>query len=415
MTTKAAPGEGRLLFVLALAQFVTIIDFMMVMPLGPDFAVALGIDLGHLGWVGGAYTLAAAITGMLAAVHLDKFDRRTALLVSLSGLGIFTFLAGFAWNFESLLFVRFMSGVFGGPNTAICYAIIADSIPAQRRGAAMGKVMGAFSFASVLGVPFGLELSHRLGWHAPFFTSALSIALVVYFAWRWLAPMTGHLAVAANIKGFHTLKHMLGSRIHWMVFLYAGFGTFSAFLFIPNLAAYVQYNLHFPREELGWMYMAGGAVSFFILRAAGKIIDRTQAHIAAWGCALVLCFLYYFGFISQPAALPVMAIYILFMAASSLRNVSNNTLASRIPEPRQRAGFLALMASIAQVFGAAGAFASGMMLSEAGDKSLQGMDHVAWLALASTLVVPLLMWRVERSVNLRDKAAKLITPPEISV
>lgn len=413
MTTKTLPGEGRLLFVLALAQFVTIIDFMMVMPLGPDFAVALGINLGQLGWVGGAYTLAAAITGTLAAVHLDKFDRRTALLVSLGGLGFFTFLAGFVWNFESLLFVRFMSGVFGGPNTAICYAIIADSIPAQRRGAAMGKVMGAFSFASVLGVPFGLELSHRISWHAPFFTSAITIALVFYLAWRWLSPMTGHLSAVVNVKGFHAFKQMLNSRINWMVYLYAGFGTFSAFLFIPNLAAYVQYNLHFPREQLGWMYMAGGAVSFFILRAAGRLIDKTQAYVASFLCAVVLSFLYYFGFMHEPVLLPVVAIYILFMTASSLRNVSNNTLASRIPEPRQRAGFLALMASIAQVFGAAGAFTSGVLLTEAADHSLAGMQHVAWLALISTLLVPLLMWRVERCVNLRDKAAQVIPPPEI--
>ena len=36
---QAAPiAESRLLYIIAAVQFVNILDFMMVMPLGPDFA-----------------------------------------------------------------------------------------------------------------------------------------------------------------------------------------------------------------------------------------------------------------------------------------------------------------------------------------------------------------------------------------
>lgn len=407
--------ESQLLLVLAMAQFVSIIDFMIVMPLGPDFAAALHIDLSHLGWVGGAYTLAAAVTGVLAAVHLDRFDRRLVMLISLIGLGTFTALAGFAWNFETLVAARFMSGAFGGPSGAICYAIVADTIPAGRRGAAMGKVMGAGAFASVLGVPFGLELARAYGWAMPFYASSVCILIVVGLTLRFMPSMTGHMVPSATVRSLQSLRKMLFSRLNAVVFLYVGLGSFSAFLIIPNLAAYVQFNLGFPREQLGLMYMAGGATSFIILRIAGQVVDRTQASVVSAACACVLAVLFYFGIIAQPVHLPVIAIYILFMMGSSLRNVSNNTLASKIPEARQRAGFLALMSSTSQVAAALGAFTSGLMLSEGAGKQLLYFDRVAWLGMATSAAVPLLMWWVERHVRLRDKAAALITPPEASI
>ena len=72
-------NERRILFIIAAVQFVNILDFMMVMPLGPDFARALGIPLSQLGLVGGSYTAAAAVAGVLGALVLDRFDRRKAL------------------------------------------------------------------------------------------------------------------------------------------------------------------------------------------------------------------------------------------------------------------------------------------------------------------------------------------------
>ena len=71
-------------------QFVNILDFMMVMPLGPDFASALDIPTSHIGVVGGSYTLAAALAGLVGLPFLDRFDRRLALGVSMLGLVVGT-------------------------------------------------------------------------------------------------------------------------------------------------------------------------------------------------------------------------------------------------------------------------------------------------------------------------------------
>ena len=54
-----AISERKLLLLLGAVQFINVVDFMMVMPLGPDFACDLGIPLSNLGYIGGSYTAAA--------------------------------------------------------------------------------------------------------------------------------------------------------------------------------------------------------------------------------------------------------------------------------------------------------------------------------------------------------------------
>src|SRR6187399_1035657 len=95
-----------LVLLVAAVQFVNILDFMMVMPLGPDFAVSLGIPTSHIGVLGGAYTLAAAFAGILGAKFLDRFDRRVALAVAMLGLAASTALGGLSVGLYSLLGAR---------------------------------------------------------------------------------------------------------------------------------------------------------------------------------------------------------------------------------------------------------------------------------------------------------------------
>src|SRR5690349_8173349 len=104
----------------------------MVLPLGPDFGEALGVPTSRIGVVGGSYTAAAAIAGVLGSLFLDRFDRRPALAVAMVGLVIGTALGGFATGLGSLLLARVVAGVFGGPATSLSLAVIADVIPPAR-------------------------------------------------------------------------------------------------------------------------------------------------------------------------------------------------------------------------------------------------------------------------------------------
>src|SRR5690606_31769230 len=161
---------------------------------GPDFARALAIPTDEVGLVAGAYTARAAVAGLAASSLLDRFDRRSAMLVALVGLAIGTALGGLATGLWSLVGARVIAGAFGGPATSVCLSILTDAIPVERRGRAMGRVMGAFSVASVVGIPIGLELAEMGQWNTPFFTIAGLGLLAAVGAATQLPPMKAHLS-----------------------------------------------------------------------------------------------------------------------------------------------------------------------------------------------------------------------------
>src|SRR5712691_772040 len=323
--------ERAIVLLVAAVQFVNILDFVMVMPLGPDFAAALGIPASKLGLIGGSYTAAAAFSGLAGSFFLDRFDRRPALGIAMLGLVLGTALGSAATGLPSLMAARLLAGFFGGPATSLSFSIIADVVPPQRRGKAMGMVMGAFSIAAVLGVPAGLELARRLGWRAPFLGVAGLGLLVACFAVFYLPPLRGHLVArhrvpepggGGTVKSDVSLKHLLRQRnvlLSWaMTFLVMSAG----FIVIPNISAYVQMNLVYPRARLGLLYLYGGVVSFFSTQIAGRLVDRFGSFRVGSAGTLLLTFAIWAGFIAFPPLLPVPGIFIVFMMAMAFRNVA---------------------------------------------------------------------------------------------
>src|SRR6202171_5225971 len=120
MSSMPSPARRELAVVLLVAavQFVNILDFVMVMPMGPQFAAALGIPISQLGSIGGSYTAAAAVSGLACAAFIDRFDRRKALAVAMLGLVCGTALGGLARGMDSLMLARVVAGMFGGAATS---------------------------------------------------------------------------------------------------------------------------------------------------------------------------------------------------------------------------------------------------------------------------------------------------------
>src|SRR5438067_11415664 len=401
--------ERTVVLLIAAVQFVNILDFVIVMPMGPDFAAALGIPSSKLGMIGGSYTAAAAVSGLAGSFFLDRFDRRPALGIAMPGLVAGTALGGAATGLGTLMAARVMAGLFGGPATSLSFSIIADVVPPQRRGTAMGMVMGAFSIASILGVPAGLELARHLGWQAPFLAVAGLGAAIALGAVFLLPPLRGHLAQRAELVPLSHLFAQRNVRLSWlMTFLVMAAG----FIIIPNISAYVQYNLSYPRARLGLLYLYGGLVSFFATQIAGRLIDRFGSFRVGTGGTLLLIFAIVGGFVLVPPLFPVAGIFVAFMLAMSLRNVAYNTLTTKVPQSAERARFMSIQSAVQHAASAAGAFLSSQMLSELPGGALVGMDRVAFVAICLTVTLPFLLFAVESAVRRREPPLAAIATAE---
>lgn len=393
-------SERKLVFLIGAVQFINTLDFMMVMPLGPDFAKALGIPSSELGLIGGSYTAAAAISGLLGAFFLDRFDRRSALGVALAGLVLGTAAGGLATGLASLLAARVIAGAFGGPATSLALAIISDTIPPERRGRAMGAVMGAFSVASVLGVPAGLELARLGGWRAPFYTVAALGAVLAAAAVALLPPQRAHLA--ADRRGPPiSFRDVLSRPVVLLALSGTAVGVIANFALIPNLSAYFQFNRGYPRDELGLLYMIGGAISFGTMRLAGWLTDRYGAPIVTVFGSTAFITVLVTGFIYPIAALPVLVIFVGFMVAQGFRFVPMQALSSRVPEPRERARFMSAQSAVQHLASSAGAMLGAQLLTELPGGALVGVDDLAWFAVATSITLPVILFAVDRRIRAR--------------
>lgn len=395
--------ERRVTWLMACVQFVSVLSFMIVMPLGPDFTLALGIDPSLVGWITASYTLTAAASGLTAALFLDRFDRRPALAVAMGGLVLCNVAAGLADSLEGLIAARGLAGLFGGPAAALAIAIVADNVPLARRGRAMGQVMGALSVSAVVGVPLGLELANIAGWRAAFFAVALLGGVIIAAAlWR-LAPQRSHLAEALADGGFnpgHALIRMvrIATRATSLLALaLSAAAILPGFLVITNMAVFAQFNLGFPREQLGLLYMIGGTVSFVGMQVTGRLVDRFGSSLITLVTTLALAALLWLLYYDWAYfALPVMLLVPLFMLFNTARMVAQNTAVSKVPAPAERAGFMALVQATTQVFAGMGSMIGAAMLETASDGRLENMPAVAALAIGIGLAGPPLMYALER-------------------
>jgi predicted MFS family arabinose efflux permease len=384
-------SERAILFLVGAVQFVNILDFMMVMPLGPDFAKSLGIPLSSIGLVGGAYTASAAIAGFAGAFFLDRFDRRTALGVALVGLVVGTAAGGLAVGLSSLMAARVIAGAFGGPASSLALSIVADVVPAERRGKALGAVMSAFSVSSVLGVPAGLELARLGGWRTPFFVVAALGLLITIRAVVLLPPLRGHLQ---RMDEHPPLRALVARPVVRASYAVTAATMVAGFLLIPNMSSFIQGNQHYPRERLGFLYLVGGGLTFGTMRLAGRLVDRHGVMPVAAGATLALVVITgaWIGFPTSP--IPVVVLFAAFMVANSSRNVAYNALVTRVPKPEERARFMSIQSTVQHLSGAAGAGISASLLSESPDGALIGLGTVAALSATLSLMVPVLMARV---------------------
>src|SRR5436305_14066236 len=88
--------EWLLLLVLSAVQFTHIVDFMIIMPLGPVYMREMKLTADQFSHVVAAYTLAAGVAGLIASNVLDRFGRKMALLTLYAGFVAGTLLCAVA-------------------------------------------------------------------------------------------------------------------------------------------------------------------------------------------------------------------------------------------------------------------------------------------------------------------------------
>lgn len=384
--------ERILLFTLAAVQFNHIVDFMIVMPLGPQLMRSFSIDPHQFGLLVSSYTFTAGIASFFAALMIDKFDRKTALMFFLSGFTIGTLSCAFANSYGLLLLARAATGGFGGVLGSIVLAIAGDQFDQSRRGSAMGVVMAAFSAASVLGVPFSLYLANHYDWHAPFIflgLLAMVFSLVIYFI---LPSMTNHLkGPHANQNPFEPLLHVLRSRQQLLGLLFLALLIFGQFSIIPYLSQSLVANAGMTEAQLPLIYLVGGAASILSSPLVGRLSDKF-GKLQVFTIFVLLSFIPVF-IITNLNTQPLYILLILcggFFVISGGRNVPAMAMVTGLVSPAHRGSYMSVVSSVQQLAASIASLAAGMIVVKDSAGHFLNYNVVGYISIGFAFVAMLL-------------------------
>ena len=379
-----------MLLTLAAIQFTTVLDFMVIMPLAPQFARVFELSTQQFGWLVSAYTFAAAIAGIAAAVVIERFERKRLLLAVYAGFVAAAAVTASAQSFEMLLFARALAGMFGGVLYGVIFTVIGDTIPEARRGRATGVVMTSFAIATVAGVPLALLLSNAFNWRAAFVVVAVSGAVNALVARRTL-PKVSHTAPLAPESRQRALwsefVRTLTFPNHLRAFLFTLLMMISGFMVIPYISLYMTSNIGLPEAQLPLVYLAGGIATFFTARWFGRWADRDgKRQVYRWIALMSIAPLL---IVTHAPALPLvgtLAVATLFFVLVSGRMVPGMAVVTSAARPGGRAAFMTLNGSVMQIGSGLAATVSGALIQRLPSGALLHYNWVGWIAAAATLI-----------------------------
>lgn len=366
-------------------QFTHILDFMIMMPLGPQLIRVLQIDTHDFGLLLSSYTFAAAASGVLAASYLDRFERRSLLLWLYSLFTIATLCCGLAPDFTSLLVARALAGIFGGMLGALVQTMIADAIPFERRGRAMGMVMMSFSISTVAGVPLGLLLADGLpmfGWRAPFFFIVLLGAAVLLLAWKVLPRMSAHLGREREGNALQQMIAVARHPEHLKAFVFISLTMFQSFMVIPYIALYMTANVGISESYIPLIYLCGGTATLFSSQWIGHLADRHGKprvfRLVAIGSFVPLLIT------THLVPVPLWVVLInatCFFVLISGRMIPGMAMVGAVASPQVRGSFMSLISSVQMLAGGLATLLAGMIITHNAAGQIEHYNTVGYLAL----------------------------------
>lgn len=403
MTNKAPmPGAERgLLLTLAAVQFTHIMDFMILMPLGPQLMRLFQISPQQFGLLVSVYTFSAGICGFFSAFVIDRFDRRQVLLFLYTGFVLGTLACALAPAYEWLLAARILTGAFGGILSAVVMAVVGDAIPMARRGQAMGIVTAAFSAASVFGVPVGLYLAVRLSWHAPFFFLVIMGVGVWGLILAYVPRLQAHLQRDASQRpaAFQILRNAVALPTQRAALLLTLLMMLGQFSIIPFISPYMVANVGFSESQLTYIYLLGGGLTLFTGPWIGRLADRygkTRILMAF----LLLSTLPQILLTHLPPVPVLLALLVTtsFFVVSGGRIIPAMALITGLVSPQHRGSFMSIQSAVQQVSAGFASFLAGMIVVEQaqGGGALLNYPLIGYLAVGSSLLCMGVVWQMQR-------------------
>ncbi|HEX4343990.1 MAG TPA: MFS transporter [Solirubrobacteraceae bacterium] len=208
-----------ILFVIAIAQLMVVLDATVVNIALPSAQKALEFSNDQRQWIITAYALAFGSLLLLGGRMGDLFGRKRAFVIGLSGFAVASAFGGFAQSFDMLVAARALQGLFGALLAPAALSLLTTTFtdPEER-----AKAFGVFGAVAVGGAALGLILGG---------------VLTEYLNWRWCLFVNLLIAVPAAMAAtalFHNQVPAVRPKIDIPGTLTASIGMFAIVYGLAN-------------------------------------------------------------------------------------------------------------------------------------------------------------------------------------
>ncbi|MEO7922419.1 MAG: MFS transporter [Chitinophagaceae bacterium] len=395
--------ERTILILLAAMNFTHILDFMIMMPLGNYLIGDLGISAFQFSLLVSAYSISAFVSGLAIATFVDRFDRKKPLLIAYAGFLLGTVACGFAPSFGLLLASRIVAGLFGGIIGAQVFAIVADLFSYERRGRAMGIVMGGFAAASILGVPISLYVTNlfKHNWHLPFLMIGGVALLLIPLVIKVIPSMTGHIRERVERGSiFSALTKAAQIPIQRMALTFSCLLMMGHFLIIPFINPYLEFNKGFSKDTTPIIYLVGGAASLMAALYLGKMADK-KGKLAVFSVSVFLS-LFMVLIITRMPNVPfpvVLLFFAIWFTVATGRIVTAQAMITEVVKPEQRGSFMSINGSVQQLGSGLAALFAGAIVTTEKSGFIRNYNLVGYLSIFILLLSLVFGRAIFRSID----------------
>jgi EmrB/QacA subfamily drug resistance transporter len=231
-----AAHVNAVVFVIVLTSFIPAVAGSILNVAIPAIGIEFGSSAASLGWIVNAFTISVLVIMLPLGRLADLTSKRVILIVGLFAFGALNGVAYFSVSLEMIIALRVLQAFGAAAMFATSQAILVDTVPAHRRGRAIGMSVGAVYAGLSVGPLLGGVITH-------------------YMNWRWIFAFAGLLGLIAAVV---TLTKLPKKAVEKRENILASMDIGGAALYMVGaLALAVGFNV--VSSDVWWPFVVMGA------------------------------------------------------------------------------------------------------------------------------------------------------------